>query len=355
MHHNQPRTKNTPSHWVGADVAKRTFDAALVRSNQKFPATPLRELPVRTFKRSSEGVRQCLVWLDTLTQDSQTPLRVVMEATGRYSTELALWMCEQRSSLRPAIVNAHQTAAYIKSFNLRNKTDGLEARALAFYGLERQPAAYEPLTRERAELRELSRHRHALIGQKVALTNRAAEQSASKSVRQSQQRLKRTFEREIKKTEAEMERAVEASQDLKRDVEQLSTIYGVAFITATVILSELGDLRRFDRARQLTAFAGLSPKIIQSGTSVHGRSRMCKHGSSYVRQALYMAAKTVVRGQSDLQRTYRKFRAQGRTYKAALAVVMRKLLTIMRSILISGRAYEPNWKTGGRLREKLAR
>ena len=57
---------------------------------------------------------------------------------------------------------------------------------------------------------------------------------------------------------------------LKQDYKLLVSIPGVAFVTAAVILAEMGDLRRFGRARQATAFAGVTPRQSASGTSVAG-------------------------------------------------------------------------------------
>jgi len=342
---------NTSLSYIGADVSKKTFDVALARPGQRFPAIPLQRFPAATFPRTAQGVGEFLAWLDGLTEkddQEQQESRVVMEATGSYSTELAVWMLEQRPSLRPAIVNAYQTAAFIKSLNLRNKTDGLEARALALYGLERAPIAYEPPSPERAELRALTRYRDSLIKQKVALGNRSQDPVASAFVARSREQLLKRFNREIEKIQRQIHRVIDGNEQLKRDFDQLCTIYGVGVITAAVILAELGDLRRFERARQLTAFAGVSPKNTTSGTSVHGRPRLCKQGNPRVRQALYMAAVSAIRGKSDLTRTYFALTERGKAPKVALGALMRKLLTTMRAVLITGTPYDPNWKTCGK-------
>lgn len=73
-------------------------------------------------------------------------VRVVMESTGKYSMELSAWLVGKRASLATAIANAAMTANFIKSLGIRNKTDRMEARALAYYGVERRPAPYEPPT-----------------------------------------------------------------------------------------------------------------------------------------------------------------------------------------------------------------
>ena len=144
--------------------------------------------------------------------------------------------------------------------------------------------------------------------------------------------------------EAEMKRVVEAAPKIAHDVALLSSIYGVGFIVAVVIVAELGDLRRFRKARQLTAFAGVSPRIYQSGTSVARPARMCKKGNPRVRQALYLSALSAVRGRNDLQRTYTRLISQGKPPKAALGAVMRKLLVVMRALLITETDYDPDWQ-----------
>jgi len=308
-------TQTSVVDWVGVDVSKATFDAAFVRMEQKFPSTRLCDVPARRFERSPQGVESFLSWLSALTENDgeQSRVRVAMEATGKYSLELAVWLLEGQPSLKPAIVCPSHTAAFIKSLGLRNKTDKLEARALAFYGVEREPVAYHPPTAEHAELQALSRYRDALVRERTAAGNRAEEGSASKLVRRIEAKRLRLLDGDIKRIEAEMQRLVNAAPELKHDIELLSSIYGVGFIVAVVILAELGDLRRFRKARQLTAFAGLSPRIYQSGTSVNGRPHMCKKGNPRVRHVLYLSALVTMRGQNDLERTYQRLLEEGKS------------------------------------------
>lgn len=340
MNENNSRNKSMSTHWVGADVAKSTFDAALVRCDQHYPDTPLRAIPARTFERSSQGVQAFFSWLDAQGVDDEN-VRVVMEATGNYSTELAVWMLSQRQTLRPAIANPRHTSAFIKSMGLRNKTDRLEARALGFYGVERRPLAYEAPSPEQAELRALSRYRDSLVRQRTALKNQTKETCQSTFVQKIQTKRLRLLTRDIGRVEEQMKALVGQHEDLKRDIELLITIYGVAFINATTVLAELGDLRRFTLARQLSAFAGMSPQHRQSGTSIRGRSRLCKQGNSRVRQCLYLSALAAIRGNNPLRETYQRLLAQGKPRMVALGAIMRKLLTLMRAILISGKPYQP--------------
>lgn len=330
----------TVCHWAGLDVAKASFDASLVRAEQHYPHTPLGQVPARHFARTRAGVKAFVAWLDELV-DGDAPVRVCMEATGSYSAELAGWLLEARATLKPSIVNPAYTSAFIKSLGLRNKTDKLDARGLGFYGVERRPVAYEPPRRAVMELRELSRRRSTLVEAKTAEGNRAAEPVLNKTVIKIQKRRLRALDRDINELNKAIRKLVDADPELKQDVAALMAMKGVGIVTAVVVRTELGDLRRFEQARQLSAFAGLSPRVFQSGTSVSGKTRICKRGNARVRATLYMAAMATTRGNNDFARFYQRLVARGMEAMAALCAVMRKMLCVMRAILISGKPYEP--------------
>ena len=103
---------------------------------------------------------------------------------------------------------------------------------------------------------------------------------------------------------------------------------------APTILAEIGDLRRFGRARQLTAYAGVSPRVVQSGTSVRGKTRMCKRGNKRVRQALYLSAMATLNTKkpNTLSEMQHRLCNDGKQGKEALGAAMRKQLTVMRAI-----------------------
>jgi transposase len=72
---------------------------------------------------------------------------------------------------------------------------------------------------------------------------------------------------------------------LKNQADLLTSIVGIGEPTAMTILAEIGDINQFSSARQLAAFAGLTPQEHQSGTSVKGKTRLCKIGNPHLRRA----------------------------------------------------------------------
>lgn len=349
---------DTITHWAGIDVSKEVFDISIVFHGQHYPETQLRDIPSKQFPRSPEGVAQSLQWLDgKLAARGAAPedvLRAVMEATGKYSLELTAMLLGQRPSLLSAIVNPQRVHNFFKSMGLRGKTDKIDARALGMYSVERRPAPHEPLTPEFETLRKLSRYRDFLVAEQVAAGNREDVLESDKTVRQMAKRRAAQYERDIKKIEKTMREHIEKSAELKRNYDLMTSIPGVGFVTACVAMAELGDLRRFARARQLTAFAGVCPSEYDSGDSVHKAPRMSKCGNARSRQALYMAALTASRMAGPLKDDYMRMIGAGKARKAALGMVMRKLLVLMRALLISGKPYDKNFRAGGKPCGKLA-
>lgn len=343
----------TELYWIGLDVASRTFDAAVARSGERASASAFKELPTQTFERTPEGVQALVAWLQTLMPGpAPLPARAVMEATGNYSIQLAALLSNACPQLRPAIVNPEWTCAFRNSLGVRNKTDRMDARALAFYGRERHPEPYEPLSSEQARLREMSRCRDGLIRSRTAHENQLAQTPGCPLVRSTLKAVIARLQKAIDRLERAMRDLIQTRRSLQSDYELLTSIPGVGFVTAAVVLAEVGDLRRFGQARQVTAFAGVTPRQDQSGKHT-APGRMSKKGNGRIRQALYLAAISAITYNPPLAATYRRLVAEGKKPMVALGAVMRKLLVLMWAIVNTGQPFHVGGKPRGNVNQQL--
>jgi len=329
--------------WMGIDVAKKTFDAAVWTPLEPGEERSSRTLPTHSFPRTPDGVAACLAWARPYAANS--PLSAVMEATGKYSIDIAQWLVAAEPTVEPAIINPRLAKAFAESLSVNNRNDKTDARTLARYGAERQPARFELPTPEMQRLRDLTRYRQSLVESLTEEKNRDAEGAVSVIVRRIRTRRISQHERDVASIEKEIRNSLKKLPELQSDVDKLDGIFGVGWVTAVTVITELGDLRRFRRARQLTAFAGLAPTSHDSGTSVHKKSHTSKNGSARVRRVLYLAAIAAIRGNNDFAELYQRMTAAGKKPMVAIVAVMRKLLLVMRAILISGKTYNPHQRT----------
>ena len=336
-------SSETAPAWAGIDVAKGTFEVAVHPAWTPGKPVPLSDLPRGSFPRTAEGVASFLDWLD----GAKAPggVRAVMETTGRYSVELAELLLAASPSLAPAIADAKSASHFARSLRLRNKTDRADAATLARFGAERCPEPWRRAAPEYAALHEMVRQRAFLVADLTAARNRLAEIDGMPAVAKVQQRVVAALEKALAKTEELMRGHVASHPVLAEAVGRLDTLPGVAFVTAATVLGELGDITRFPTSRGLAAFAGLSPRRFESGTSVHGRTRMCKQGSPEVRRVLYMAAMAAVgRPGNRFARSHAAMVATGKPGKVALCAIMRRMLVTMRAMLVAGADYQDGWE-----------
>jgi len=119
----------------------------------------------------------------------------------------------------------------------------------------------------------------------------------------------------------------------------ITTIPGIGFTLGAIILSEIGDISRFSSPSKLLAFAGCEPSTYQSGKFTATNTPMVKHGSKYLRNALYLAT-TMAYLHSPSFHTYIDLkRSQGKHYYIAISHGMKKMSRVIYSILSSDKPF----------------
>jgi len=128
---------------------------------------------------------------------------------------------------------------------------------------------------------------------------------------------------------------------LKQTDSFITTIPGVGDTLGAIILSEIGDIHRFDAPGKLVAFAGLDVKVNQSGEFTGTKNRISKRGSPYLRRAIWLAAGRAAFCDPILSVYYQSLRGRGKHHLTAVGAVARKLCNIIFAILTDNRPYEP--------------
>lgn len=215
---------------------------------------------------------------------------------------------------------------------------------LALYLLERYPLATQVAALEpgelAAEVYEGNRH----VGAKTA------EALVAKAQRTVGKHQNAAYALRIKATVAEsrmlakhLEEVNDAIAELLDDDERarlLRSIPGVGPVTAATFLSEVGDVNRFATDKEVVAFAGLAPRVHQSGKLVPGSGKMCKIGPPGLRKVLWMAAQIAIQYNADFADFYKRLVDSGKPKRAAIGACAAKLVRLMVAVLKRGSAFE---------------
>jgi transposase len=119
----------------------------------------------------------------------------------------------------------------------------------------------------------------------------------------------------------------------------ITTIPGIGMPTGAAILAEIGDVKRFETADKLVAYAGIDATVHQSGQFQATKMHMSKRGSPYLRLALWQAASMAIQHNEEMKAYYQRKRAEGKAHGTALGAVCRKLLIRVYVVLKENRPY----------------
>lgn len=131
-------------------------------------------------------------------------------------------------------------------------------------------------------------------------------------------------------------------QSIENKVKLLTSIPGISKTTSIAILSEIPDIKNFLSARQLAAYAGLSPKQKVSGSSVKGKTKLSKMGNPILRKALFMPAIVAKNHNPIIKKFAQRLLDNHKHPMAVIAAIMRKLLHIAYGVLKSERPFDQN-------------
>ncbi|MBR3661630.1 MAG: IS110 family transposase [Bacilli bacterium] len=133
--------------------------------------------------------------------------------------------------------------------------------------------------------------------------------------------------------------------DVKQDIVKLAkqtpyfniinSIYGVGETSTAQIIAELGDINRFENIKQLNAFCGLDPTIVQSGKSINYHGPISKRGNRNARKILFITCCSIIRSSvlhnvnNEILIYYRKKQAENKHFKECIIACSTKLLRII--------------------------
>ncbi|MGB6646830.1 MAG: transposase, partial [Candidatus Cybelea sp.] len=266
--------------FLGIDLSKETFHAFLLSDQGEAK---------RVFPNTSKGFEQLTAWLKNR---HAADVHICMEATGAYWEALAVYLHELKH--RVSVVNPARIKAFAQSELLRTKTDAVDAALIARFCKSQVPEAWIPPAPEIRILQALMRHYEHLKTTR-AQQSVYAQSSEAAIVTDSIREVIATLDEQIAEVKRKIREHFDDHPDLKRRRDLLTSIPGIGETTAGSLLSEIPHLDRFQSAKAVAAFAGLSPRERRSGTSIHGRPRLCKTGNARIRKALYMPAIVALR------------------------------------------------------------
>ena len=239
----------------------------------------------------------------------------------------------------------------------KKKTDKIDSETLAhLLRTDLLPESYVP-PRDVRELRDRVRRRAFLVGMRTKVRNRIHAELVKRRIRLGVDPWTRKGRMLLKGLELESLEEVQPvldvldrqialmSKDLRKmcrenpNAELLTTIPGVGYYVALLLVAEIGDVNRFPDSESLCSYAGLVPVVWSSGGSTH-HGGLTREGSKWIRWALTQAVHVHIRYDTNLSRFYKRLAAKKPSQVAVMAAA-RKMLKVIYWMLRNNEPYHP--------------
>lgn len=316
---------------IGVDVAKlslvavRTSSTGIVRES---------------FELENNEV-EISKWIDKL-MSKHKYLLVASEATGDYHNVLAK-ACLTRG-IKFRLLNPILTKQFNRATVRKKKTDLTDAEIIAKLAIQGEGS----IVTESSFAPSRILHRTAIRLTKLRQILHATEKRFAEVIPEEKE-----INQQVAKCVTYMEATCEMLRNKAREttdpklVELLLSIPGIGENLVITLINEIDDIKRFPSPKSLVAYAGLDPRVRQSGTALKYNTHITKRGSLYLRRDIYIGATIASRWDPQMHEYLEKKLGEGKRYREAMVATSRKLLNRVYAVWKRGTPYERRLTTTG--------
>lgn len=304
---------------VGIDISKAKFDVNVSGESE-----------TRWFACDEQGLEAFGRFLQ------RCNVRLVcLEATGGYEAPVVAWLHDHQYLV--AVVNPRQVRDFARALGRLAKTDRIDAQVLALFAEKTDPRPTPKSSEIAAQLQGLNARRRQVTELLTQEKNRLAMQRSPITRRMIQQVID-LLNKQLDELQQESDRLLAEDQKLQATCAILRSTPGLGPVTSTVLAVELPELGQLNQ-RQISKLVGVAPTNRDSGT-LRGK-RTTGGGRTHVRSALYMATLVATQWNPVIRRFYLRLTQIGKPKMVALIAAMRKLLTILNSMVKNKQTWNP--------------
>jgi transposase len=302
--------------YVGIDVSKAQLDVFVLSTGQRWQVA-----------NDEPGRGELAKRLAPLHE----PL-IVLEATGGLEIQVVSALVVQK--LLPVVINPRQVRDFAKATGRLAKSDTLDAEVLARFAEAIRPTPRPLKDAQAQQLDALLTRRRQLVEMLTAEQNRLA--IAPKTLHRDIKTHISWLKKRLDDLDGQLKRFIQASPLWRATDQLLQSTPGVGPVTSLSLIAELPELGTLNR-REIAALVGVAPFNRDSGT-LRGQ-RTIWGGRAGVRSALYMATLSATRCNPVIKAFYRRLCDAGKPHKVALTACMRKLITILNTMVKNGTSW----------------
>jgi transposase len=322
-------------YFLGIDISKKKFDAALTIDGKHFHETQVENLSkaIEVFFR---GLKKQLT--------SVSNLIVCLEHTGVYCLPLLEFLVKNQIHV------CVEPALQIKQSQgmTRGKSDQVDAKRIALYAFKNREnlTFWKPQRVSIQKLKALLATRERLVNVSLQLEvpiNECSEfvdASIRKDMMKHCQKSIQAIKENIKRIEKSIDHLVKEDAQLMRQCDLITSIPGIGKITALNVIISTNEFTKIREAKKLACYAGVAPFEHRSGSSIRGKTRVSKMANMTLKRLFHLAAMSAIQCCDELKIFYQRKVAEGKNKMSVINAVRNKLISRIYACINNGRRYQ---------------
>ena len=332
---------NLLKNFVGIDISKTYFDAAVIKANH--PAQSMHS----QFLQCPKGLKQMITWLQQQDVLLNSETIFCMEYTGIYNTGLVNFLVEQKAQVWVEMPLRIKKSA---GFH-RGSDDKISAIKIAGYAFRYQDTMqlWQPVDNSIEKIKRLITQRDRVMNAIMQLTVPVKELSECdcKNEAKELERIQRSSLKALQKTKEAIEqlivKTVQLDEVITKKVQQVQSIKGIGKVTAVALLAYTKGFTTFSNAKELACYCGVVPFAKRSGTSIRFKPTISPYANKKLKKLLHLCALSAIKNDIEIQAYFERKVAEGKNKMSVINAVRNKLVHRVFAVIRDDRYYEENY------------
>jgi transposase len=327
--------------FVGIDISKLWFDAALIKTDNPF------QILHRQFLQNPVGYKTLLEWLMLNNAQVGDQTLFCMENTGLYNTGLVNHLVGIQAQLWVEMpLRIKKTGGFE-----RGSDDKTACVKIARYAMRYQEDVklWEPADSNMEKIKNLITQRDRIINAVTQLSVPVKElkdcgcEAEAKQMEKIQKPALAALQKTKKNIEVLITKTVQQDEQINKKVALVQSIKGIGPVTAVALLVYTKSFDMFDNAKQLACYCGVVPFKKQSGTSVRYKPSVSPFANRKLKKLLHLCALSAIKNDKELHLYFERKVMEGKNKMSVINAVRNKLIHRVYAVLRDDRMFEENY------------
>lgn len=327
--------------FVGVDISKTWFDAALIRS------ADASKIIHQQFSQTPDGYKKMQQWLQQHDVSLHDDTLFCMEYTGIYNTGLVNYLVEQHAQVWVEMPLRIKRAGGLE----RGSDDRSAACKIAWYALRYHDQAklWKPADSSIEKIKHLITQRERIITSIKHLTVPAEELKQcgcpqdAKMMEKLQQPAIRALQKTKQGIEALIAKTIKQDEALNNKIQLMQSVSGIGAVTATALLVYTKGFTAFNNAKELACYCGVVPFNKTSGSSIKYKASVSPFANMKLKKLLHLCAMSAIQNDKEMKAYFKRKTAEGKNKMSVINAVRNKLIHRVFAVVRDKRMFEDNY------------